>query len=494
MSKIEQLQHSREFVRHTTAQFPHILEGEPESWWRSTAKLLIQFKNGLANDPNPEVQEYYGAQVEKLLNYLRLASITTPNDLDDLISFADHLIMKFSMEIAAPFEKKEFAIETHFISIEALVNAHPDRLKIEHRIIQNVDCIVLHVKHPTREEWHEIPLPKHKAVWHKGGPARAVLNILADAPLSMQESEFPWNDFDALVGDGRKNKKAALSIGVDADGIEYMGESQLNFRRYCAGRDTTQNQICLGADGLHYSESAHITATTGHTMIENEYVANKAIYGFDKMILQGEVLAKPRGLMRLIKAVVEGKALSFDYIPLNSLFDIGMQCLFLAKKWSKREQFPEYLQRMYYVLQQMGQIHPGENDIFDFLERAHTQYSFFDFDSEVREPLEVVRWKSRKLVKQIDREMAWQFKIPSGMEVRRTAGDTLPARISLEGFAFDASQVTMREQWDRFLTRARERTALHKSQDLTPYEKVFSARYSDADFDADAEDSEVEAL
>jgi len=170
---------------------------------------------------------------------------------------------------------------------------------------------------------------------------------------------------------------------------------------------------------------------------ENEYVANKAIYGIDKMIIQGELIAKPRGLMRLIKAVVEGKALSFDHIPLNSLLDLGTYPLFLAKRWQNKDQFSEHLQRMFYLLKQMNQTKEGEKDIFDTLERAHQEYPYFDFDSEVRFPIEVVRWKSRKLIKQIDREMGWQFRIPTGMEITRVPGDNIPRKISLEGFVYE---------------------------------------------------------
>jgi hypothetical protein len=318
-------------------------------------------------------------------------------------------------------------------------------------------------------------------VWHKGGPARAVLDIVAHAPTSMQESEFPWNDFDALVGNKRRNKKAAINIGVDADGIEHMGEDNLNFPRYCAGRDTTQNQVCLGAEGLYFSQDAMKTAVTGHARIENEYVANKAIYGFDKMTLQGETLAKPRGLMRLIKAVVEGKALSFDHIPLNSSFDLGTNSLFLAKRWSKKDCFPENLQRMFYLLGQMNQTRDGEKDMLDTLERAHKNYPFFDFDSEVRFPIEVVRWKSKKLIKQVDREMGWQFRIPTGMEVERVEGDNIPRKISLDGFVFDPKEANVSEGWLAFLERSRIRTKAYQAQDLSAYEKAFLKGYTDTD-------------
>ncbi len=481
MSQIENLQQSREFVRHHISEFTEVMEGEPETWWRNTAKLLINFRRELREFPDPEMREYFETQIDKVIQQLRDASLITPTSRDDFASLADHLIMNFSMEIAAKFEQKEFEFDTQFIPLGEMVRNQPDRFRTENRILNGEDCIILQVKHPTLDEWQEIPLPKNRKVWHKGGPARAVLDVVAHAPISMQESEFPWHDFDAIVADGRRNKKAAVNIGVDIDGIEYMGEDNLNFPRYCAGRDTTQNQVCLGAKGLYYSNDAMITAKTGHTRIENEYVANKAIYGFDKMIFQGESLAKPRGLMRMVKAVVEGKALSFDIIPLNSVFDFGTNSLFLAKRWAGKEQFPEYLQRMFYLLKQMNQTRPGEKDIFDTLERIHTNYPFFDFESEVKFPIQVARWKSRKLIKQIDREMGWQFKIPTGLEIERTEGDNLPKRISLDGFVVNQNDLDVANRWSSFLERSRLRTKEYLSKELSAYEKAFIQGRSDED-------------
>jgi hypothetical protein len=481
MPQPEKLQESREFIRHQISEFPPIMEGEPNTWWKNTAKLLFHFRQELYDYQNPDLIFYFEPQIKSLFDTLKSASILTPSGRDDFASLADHLIMNFSMEIASPFEQKEFHIEINFLPLEAMVERQPDRFKVEDRIINGEECTILYVKHPTQDIWQEIPLPKKKKVWHKGGPARAVLDIVAHAPITMQENEFPWNDYDALVANKRKNHRAAINIGVDADGIEHMGEDELNFTRYCAGRDTTQNQVCLGAEGLYYSRDAMETAISGHTRIENDYVANKAIYGFDKMTIQGENLAKPRGLMRLIKAVVEGKALSFDHIPLNSLFDLGTNSLFLAKRWSKKEHFPENLQRMFYLLKQMNQIKSEEADIFDTLERAHNDNPFFDFDSEVRFPIEVVRWKSRKLVKQIDREMGWQFRIPTDMEINRFQGDNIPTRISLDGFSVNPDQLDVEERWNKFLDRSRQRTKVYHAQSLSAYQKIFKRGSPDMD-------------
>lgn len=481
MTQVENLKLSREFVRNQISEFPEIINGDPLTWWHKTARLLIGFRNKLEKLGNQDLIEYFHPQIQSVFEQLQNATDITPNGKDDYASLADYMIMKFSMQIASPFEAKNFIVEGKFLPLNQMINNNSDRFRARNETLNGEECIVLQVKHPTKDFWQEIPLPKGKKVWHKGGPARVVLDIVANSPISMQENEFPWNDYDTIVAGGRKNKKAALNIGVDADGIEYMGEDELNFTRYCAGRDTTQNQVCLGAEGIYYSTDAFLSAVTGHTRIENEYVANKAIYGFDKMTIQGENLAKPRGLMRLIKAVVEGKVLSFDHIPFNSRFDLGTNSLFLAKRWSKKEQFPVYLQRMFYLLKQMNQTRPGEKDIFDTLERVHTEYPFFDFDSEVRFPIEVVRWKARKLIKQIDREMGWKFRIPTGMEIDRTPGDNIPIKISLDGFNLNEDQLFIETKWADFLERSRKRTLAYQAQDLTAYEKLFRKGVSDTD-------------
>lgn len=493
MSKTESLQLTRENVRKKISEFPQKLEGNPETWWRSSFRMIYGFGKELETNFDQKICDYFKPQVDGLVEQLRVASkikIETPdgeNESEKLTKFAqitDQMIMEFSMRTAQPFEKKDIKIKSSFLPLEKIVENQPQRFKTEERLINGEPCVMLQAKHPTEESWIEIPLPKKGGLWHKGGSARIVLDIVVQAPISMQKSEFPLHDYDVVVANGYENKKTAINIGVDADGIESMGENKLNFGRYCAGRDTTQNQICLGVEGLYYSVNAWKTATTGHTRIENEYVANKAIYGFDMITIQGERMAKPRGLMRLIKVVVEGKALSFDHIPLNSSFEMGINTLFLAKRWSssnKKEKFPERLERMFYLLKQIGQVRENESDIFDTLERAHNENPYFDFDSEVRLPIQVVRWKAKKLVKQIDREMGWKFKIPSGIKIDRKLGDNIPQKVSLEGFVFNPNELDVHSKWQEFIQRSRERTKIYESLELSTYEKTFKKGNSSKD-------------
>jgi len=383
LNKSEQLKETRTEIRHEIVKFPELMEDDPDKWWRQTAKMVVGFRRRLDHCSNSEVVEYFGSYIDKALELLREASRLPIkiNETDLIVDQAEHMVMKMSMEMAEQFEPKELELETHFIPLQEIVRRQPDRFKTEEREINGIVCIILQVKHPTLNEWQEIPLPVGKKIWHKGGPARAVIGIIANAPLSMQKSEFPWNDFDMLVAGERENIAIATAVGVDADGIELMGEEDLNVKRFCFGRDTQQNQVCLGAEGIYFSKGAFESAATGHVNIVGEYVANKAIYGMDRMTVQGVDMAKQRGLMRLVKAVAEGKALSFDYVPLNANFDMGIHVLFLAKRWAKKGKFPDFSQKMYYLLKQMGQVREGENDVFDVMERAHEENPFFDFEA-----------------------------------------------------------------------------------------------------------------
>jgi len=126
MPRAEQIQQSREFVRHQICEFPQIIEGDPHSWWHATAKLLLNFRRQLQEYSNPDVRDYFDPQIAALL------------------------------------EQKEFPQKTNFLPLSEMINNQPDRFFSESRLIKGEDCIILHVKHPTEDFWQEIPLPKNR--------------------------------------------------------------------------------------------------------------------------------------------------------------------------------------------------------------------------------------------------------------------------------------------------------------------------------------------
>lgn len=475
MSVAEGLNSDRLTLREKISRFPEAMEGAPSSWWRQTARTLMRFERELGDFSDPAMRAYFQTQIDRAKAYLRTGASRPAGNDSEIAHAAEDLIMQLSMEMAIRFEPKIEEMETHFIGLADLTAMHPDRFQTHRIPLNGGHATILRVKHPVEDSWQEIPLPENEKIWHKGGPARAVLNAVANAPLSMQKSEFPWNDLDVVVaGDEQRGAHVSCLIGVDPEGIEHMGEEDLNFERFCLGRDTEQNQVCLGADGLYFSEAAYQSSLTGHVDIVGEYMANKAIYGTDKVVLDSITMAKARGLMRLVKVVVEGKALSFPYKPVNANLDMGIYSLFLARKWAKKDRFPEYMQRMYEVLRQMGQVRQDEKNMRQVLERAHREYPFFNFDSDINDFVDLVRWKSRKLAKQVDRETAWQFGLPTDLKLERRPGDDQPYNIFLNGFQPDAAESAEAwPWWERFLEESKARTARFEASGVTYMQRLF---------------------
>ncbi|MBP9781126.1 hypothetical protein KBC89_00540 [Candidatus Woesebacteria bacterium] len=476
MFQTEILQSDREVSRLYTAGLSEALDtNPPNSWWRSIAYKIIFFERHLGEIQSAPIRDHIQIKIAELKLILRNSQYLPMKSPLDIVEYTEKIIMSLSMEMALIFEETREPIGEHIVSLDTLVDNYPQRLRKKESVLNGTSVINLEIRHPDPviDQWYSIPIPNQKMIWHKGGPARALLNLIADAPLSMQIAEFPWNDFDVITA-GNDVYDTAISIGVDPDGVEYMGENTLNFSRFAYGRDTDQNQCCLGSDGLHYSTAALKAAQTGHINLVGKYIANKAIYGVDSMYYEGISLIKPRGLMRLVKNLVEGKAISFDYKPINANFDIGIYVLFLAKKWSKRSNFPELLQKLFVLLQQMGQVRSGENSIIDVLERAHKTYPFFDFDREIETKTDLTQWKAKKIVKQFDRELAWLFDFPTTLELTRSINDMEPITISLDSYSIsDTASSEIEKWWEDYLNQSKARTAQFESIGITQYQRIF---------------------
>ena len=78
-------------------------------------------------------------------------------------------------------------------------------------------------------------------------------------------------------------------------------------------------------------------------------------------------------------------------------------------------------------------------------------------------------------MKQIDREAAWQLKLPSSMVLDRFPGDSVTHKVSLEGFVVDQARTDDQQKWEAFLERSRLRTAKEMDKKKTMYEKVFGS-------------------
>jgi len=459
MSSKEELIIARQNLRQQIVQLPQILESDPQEWWPNFVNLYRHTKRQDLSNP-PEVREY----LSHILDMTRTV-FKDNHQLDEqnLISATtESLIVRLSILMASEFQPQTEGINENFISINDLVASRPDQLKLSKYNEEGIDFLQLGIKNPATNEWHQLLLPKDKKIWLKGGPPRAVLDIVVDSPIEMLKSELPWNDIDVIAtGDEHQTQKISKIMGVDPEGIEMIGSNghDPDFTLYCLGRDSTQNQVYLGDDGLHFSDAAHYAAQTGNIKVIGQYIGGRAIYGVDLMNFAGVELVKPRGLMRLVKAVVEGKAISYEHIPANSVMDMGIYLLVLSRRWSNKPLFGEYMQRMYYLCKQMGQVRDGENDIYDVLTRAHSTYQFFDFNSPPMNDVGVTRWKAGKLIKQMDREFGWKYRIPTGIQVPSNKGDMEPRLVSLKGFTSSPHQsIEFAQKWPLFVEACQQET------------------------------------
>jgi len=488
----ERLLPIRNEMRALISQFPEAFEGEPSTWFRRAAMKVIRTEQNLTALP-PEVQDYLGPLLIRGKEILREEIIYSSEQYTEEISDDERgkrsqiRIKQFSKEMASAFRFDLEPVEERKVSIDELEKQHPDLLQVTTQERGSLLFKILNIRNPLSDEWHALPLPFDHTMRHKGGPARVVLDIHAGAPEAMIAAELPWNDLDVVcVGSEERAHHQAKLLGVDPSGIE-MASKGFDFVDFANSRDTDQNTAALGRDGLCYSDAAYKAAQTGHIEIAGNYIADKAIYNNDRYVYTDPntdekiMLAKQRGIMRLVKQVAEGKARTFSYKEINSSLDFGIYSLYLAKKWSKfirptynrPERFGELLQNMFVLLQQVGQTNK-ETNVRELLEHAHQRYPFFDIEKENEGDIDVARWLSKKLIKQLDREFNWKNKIPSGLIFERKDEDTQTRSIGLNGFtASNLETQHILEWWPNFATTCREKTREYGNLHISPMERYF---------------------
>ena len=483
---------TRNQLREDLVKFPQIIENDPKKWWHETARYVISLRRGLDKKPL-EIQKYFEPIIPVVMDMLRsearLGDMPEGVDLSEYNSLrTETRMVELSMLMARPFSEESEKVHENTTPLDDLPRRHPDNFKLGEKTVKGIKFIDLQVRPSKNISFSHLLIPRDFSIGHKGGGPRGVLDIDQDAPKSMIESEFPWNDIDvAGAGEEHQLRHVANIMGIDPDGLEVFPGDKVNFSDFCLGRDTNQNQIFLDAQGLHYSDEARQAAKTGRINIVGGYQPNKAIYGKDLLVFDGITLAKPRGLMRLIKPVAEGKALEFDYLPLNNVMDFGVFYLFLARKWKDKERFGTYMQRMFEIGKQTSQISPEEENVMQVLERVHTQYPFYDMDKRISNLRELVRYMSGKLIKQIDREFGWTYNIPSGIKVERVPGDDVPKKIYLNGFK-PSPQMTEQiiDWWPKFLLECRQRTDEFNSKPIDPLFRYFiKNEIQDAEVDSE---------
>lgn len=464
----ENLAKTRETLREEIVNFPLALEDHHSRWWVNFTQIYRRLRRK-AQESEPELGEYLDIQLNRVKGVLKKnlpemkGGILAQTGAEIIAATTDSLILQVSREMASDFSPRVEGMNENILSVEEMLKRKPEQIQSSEISVNNVDFLRMGVRKNSKDDWRYFLLPKLQTIGLKGGPPRALLDIIADSPQSMIDAELPWNDID-VIATGDENTARGISeiMGVDPEGLEVFSHkaSDIDFTLYCLGRDTTQNQAYLNANGLHFSDAAWVSAQTGETQVVGQYIKGRAIYGVDVLNFGGTELVKPRGMMRLVKAVAEGKALSFEYKPASSVMDFGIYWLVLARKWSDRPTFGDDMQKLFYLCTQMRQVRPEEKNLYAVLTRAHATYPFFDFFSPAMDMVDVARWKAGKLIKQADREFAWRYQIPSGIKIPKEVQALPPVKISLKGFSPSRSKAeAFTVSWPDFLSESRLRTA-----------------------------------
>lgn len=471
----------RKDIRDKLASVAEGLRQSPTERWLPVTYSNLERLDKAARGYPRELQTYFHEQIGIAKKMLvkeftcRNTDIPIKAGQEDIAHTTESIIYELSRQMALPFcEKAPNPISHNILPIPEMVAQRPDFLHLREESIAGCIHRFMDVINPNTGKISTLRLPDTDYVLYKGGVSRLMLNLVAGAPKSMIDSEIPWNDLDAIgIGDSNTTRDEACSLGVDPEGIEMLGRN-LDWDEYCLGRDTDHNQALLGRDSLHYSNEAYLAAQTGHITLNGLYMPNRALYGTDTFKYDEVDLGTPRGLMRLIKPLAEGKTMSFAYHPANRHVDCAPYFLFLARKWSRKPDFPILLQRGLQIGRLMGQVPDGSFDTYSILDRMHARVPLFDLEAEMRDPRDVAVWKGSKIIRQVDRELTWKFKFPGDLEISSEDINFEPITITLEGFVPDPTiSKDIIDHWQDFKNKCAERVQETKSMDIDPADRYF---------------------
>ena len=168
---------------------------------------------------------------------------------------------------------------------------------------------------------------------------------------------------------------------------------------------------------------------------------------------------------------------------------MGIYALWLTKRWVKYlnganadpRKFGDLMQKMYYLAKEMGHVPAGVTNVMQLLEVTHSDYPYFDIKKELKDIVDEVRWKGKRLMKQVDREYSWATGVPSDFAFVRRPGDTVTRIITLDGYQEDRDSSLEIARWfPGFVNRSEQRTDRYNRLNLSPVHRYF--------FDLDTED------
>ena len=396
--------------------------------------------------------------------------VVEPTDSVEQLKFANERARSIIHEISELLlveTKEQTVVEVQKISLEDIFThqfQHGFQVR-EQSHLEGSTITNLEIYSPTRDQWFAFPLPPTHQMVHKGGFPRVILKLLCGAPPETVESELPPNDFDVIAwGKEAEAYAAAEAIGVDLSGVEILTGKTPNFSQLLLTRDIDLNSCFIGKDGLVYSAEAALAAKSGHVQPIPSY---RGLYGTNMLKYEGEALYSGRDMMRGIKFVAEGKALSFSFKELNKQIDMGIYALVLAEKFLRKPEWEQLLDKMWHIFQQTGQVQEEEKNIWQTLDRMHADFPFLEMENrDLPSDSEVSEWLLGKLGKQALHTFRSEHAVPSLLKVARVEHDTEERHVSLENYRADERIGSLEsvEQLSNFLKRCAERNLVSDAE------------------------------
>lgn len=431
----------------------NVMGAPPSRWWHRACRALLGWKTR-PDLIDPAIRDYALAQSELVLGVLRAHARETrafpPKDDAGRARRAQDVVHAIAHAIHEE-PKSTVPLVLHRVRYEDIAALAPSLFR------HDPGFAVVEVRADTESPWTRVHLPRVAEVMYKGGIARVLLKVAAGAAASSLRAELPPNDIDIIAcGNRPAATSEALRLGADAGGIEWMDAFD-DLQTLMAGRDLDINQCFLTGDALLCTEEALAAARTGKIHHKAE---DRGLYGTEVLYYEGEHLVKNRGVYRLAKFLIEGKAHSFDFTRLNEQIDLGIYWLVLVRKLARKHDAGRLLNRLYELGRRIGQVRPGEDTVYDALDRVHAEYPFFNFDDGALDEPGVAYWLSSKLARLADRVFRQRHAIPIGLELSRSEGDMRPYAVTLDGYVEDTTRdQRTAETWPAFLERCRQRTA-----------------------------------
>lgn len=446
----------------------NIIDGNHEAWWFRTMLFLRRLQRSLKKNPeqySDQTQVFVSTLIAQIISELALQVKS-----DETHSKNGHeVILALSEEIPKGLQLETNAVHVTARPLEELVQQYEriSFIQLEGQDEYRRGIRIL----DSQNNPHDFPLPKVEGILHKGGFARVLIKIMASADESLIDAELPPNDFDIIADstlDAATVEKEAHVLNVDADGIEYI--SSPNFERLFLERDLDLNMVFVGADTIYFAQEAIEAAQSGKIEVMS---AHRGIYGTEFFVYDGQRLLKNRGLMRLFKTVVEGKATHFDFTPLNENISFGIYWLVLFRKFVSKDTAGVHLDRLFEIAKKTNQTPKDTENIIEVLDTIHAKYPFFDFDALPLDEVGVTRWLGKKLLRQIDASYRHTHSIPNELIIERTPNDTVPYRVDLNDYVPHPEKIAwITSEIPNFLDRCRERTRAFKAitDSTSPYD------------------------